>query len=589
MVGRGEISAEEHIGSMLDRIERFDAKIHAYLQLDREGAVFKAREIDRRVKKGEKIGRLAGLGIAVKDNICVRSLQATCASKILSGFVPPYSATVVDRIEKEDGIVIGKANMDEFAMGNTNQSSAYGPTLNPWDARRVPGGSSGGSAAAVAAGMASVALGSDTGGSVRCPASFCSVVGLKPTYGRVSRYGLIPYANSLEQIGQLGPDAESVSLLFETVAGHDPSDATSARAAVRRTGAGSIKGLKVGKVAEFFGEGAQEAVKRRVLDGCDKLEGLGAVVEETSIPSLPYSLAVYYIIAMAEASSNLSRYDGVRYGLSVDTGTADWNAAFAKTRSEGFGEEVKRRILLGTFVLSAGYYEAYYVRAQKVRAMLAKEFAKAFKRFDLLVGPTMPVLPPKLGEKVTPLEDYLIDINTVAANLTGMPAISVPCGLVDGLPVGMQLMAPHFRETLSLMPPVSSEGNRASRARSWRRAHSMEAQMRLKVKIGLEVHCQLTSLKTKLFCSCSSDYRGCEPNEKVCPVCFGLPGDLADAQRARGGVRDYDRARPQLQSGEPFALLQEELLLSRPAQGVPDQPVRQGRRRGDSLLGLRRG
>ncbi len=450
MVGNGELRAEEYIESIFQRIDRLEPKVHAYLQLNREGALAKAKELDRRAKKGEKLGRLAGLGVAVKDNICVRSLQATCGSKILKGFNPPYDATVIQRIELEDGIILGKANMDEFAMGNTTQSSAYGPTFNPWDVARVPGGSSGGSAAAVAAGMASVALGSDTGGSVRCPASFCSVVGLKPTYGRVSRYGLIPYANSLEQIGTMGRDAESASLLFGAIAGHDPEDATSAREPFEPARFDDLRGLKVGRIKEFFAEGIDPKVKAKVMDGCSQLETLGADVGEISVDSLPYSLAVYYIIAMAEASSNLSRYDGVRYGFSSETGTADWNAAFAKTRSEGFGEEVKRRILLGTFVLSAGYYEAYYVRAQRVRALLAHEFARAFKKFDVLLGPTMPVLPPKVGEKVTPLEDYLIDINTVAANLTGLPAISIPCGLADRLPVGMQLISPKFREDVLL-------------------------------------------------------------------------------------------------------------------------------------------
>jgi len=450
MVSKGEISAEEYIGSVFDRIEKLDSKVHAYLQLNREGALAKAKELDRRARNRERLGRLAGLGIAVKDNICVRSLQATCASKILEGFTPPYSATVIRRIEQEDGIILGKTNMDEFAMGNTTQSSAYGPTLNPWDVARVAGGSSGGSAAAVAAGMASVALGSDTGGSVRCPASFCSVVGLKPTYGRVSRYGLIPYANSLEQIGPIGREAASVSLIFSAIAGHDPDDATSAREPVNSASWDNLRGLRVGRIKEFFAEGIDPKVEAKVMDGCAQLEASGAEVGEVSVESLPYSLAVYYIIAMAEASSNLSRYDGVRYGRPSERGTADWNTAFARTRSEGFGEEVKRRILMGSFVLSAGYYEAYYVRAQKVRALLTQEFARAFKKFDVLLGPTMPVLPPKVGEKVTPLEDYLIDINTVAANLTGLPAISIPCGLVDRLPVGMQLIGPRFREDLLL-------------------------------------------------------------------------------------------------------------------------------------------
>ena len=456
MVSRGEMRAEEYIQSLFERIDKLDPGIHAYLQLDREGALAKAKALDRRARTGERgLGRLAGMGVAVKDIICVRSLQATCGSRILEGFVPPYSATAIERIEHEDGIVLGKTNLDEFGMGNTTQNSAFGPTLNPWDVARVPGGSSGGSAAAVAAGMASAALGSDTGGSIRCPASFCSVVGLKPTYGRVSRYGLIPYANSLEQIGPMGQGAEVVSLLFETIAGFDPEDATSSRERVRSPSKGGLQGLRVGRIKEFFGEGAQQKVKERVMDGCEKLETLGAKSGDTSIASLPYSLAVYYIIAMAEASSNLSRYDGVRYGLSLEKGSADWNTAFAKTRSEGFGEEVKRRILLGTFVLSAGYYEAYYVRAQKARELLKKEFALAFKKFDVLLGPTMPVLPPKLGEKVTPLEDYLIDVNTVAANLTGLPAISIPCGFVEGLPVGMQVIAPKFREDILLKVAVA--------------------------------------------------------------------------------------------------------------------------------------
>ena len=444
MVSRGETSAEECVEATFYKMAKLDAKIHAYLQLNKEAAVAKAREIDRRAKRHEKLGRLAGVGIAVKDNICVRSLQATCGSKILEGFYPPYDATVIERIVAEDGIILGKANMDEFAMGNTTQSSAYGPTFNPWDISRVPGGSSGGSAAAVAAAMASMALGSDTGGSVRCPASFCAVVGLKPTYGRVSRYGLIPYANSLEQIGPIGLSAKDASLLFEVIAGSDARDSTSSAPGPDSPRRKGIKGLRVGRVKEFLAEGVQEKVREMTLTACAELESLGAKVEDVSLGSLPYSLAVYYIIAMAEASSNLARYDGVRYGAPLEKGQVDWNTGYAKLRSRCFGEEVKRRILLGTFVLSAGYYEAYYVRAQRLRAHLALEFERALKSFDVLAGPTMPVLPPAVGQKVTPLEDYLIDINTVSANLTGLPAVSVPCGKVGGLPVGLQLIAPRF-------------------------------------------------------------------------------------------------------------------------------------------------
>jgi len=336
--------------------------------------------------------------------------------------------------------------MDEFAMGNTTQSSAFGPTKNPWNLERVPGGSSGGSAAAVAAGMVTMSLGSDTGGSVRCPASFCSVFGLKPTYGAVSRYGLIPYANSLEQIGPIARRVEDLALLHSVISGYDARDGTSVKPPLRVKSLKRVRGARIGLVREFFGEGIHKRVERRVRAAADKLVELGAKVEETKIGGLEFALASYYIIAMAEASSNLSRYDGVRYGASVEKGSADWNTAFARTRTECFGTEVKRRILVGTFVLSAGYYEAYYLKAQRARSLLRKQFDHAFKGYDLLLGPTMPVLPPRLGEEVSPLEEYLIDVNTVPANLVGIPSLSVPVGFEEGLPVGMQLMAPHFAE-----------------------------------------------------------------------------------------------------------------------------------------------
>jgi aspartyl-tRNA(Asn)/glutamyl-tRNA(Gln) amidotransferase subunit A len=442
-----ELSCEERIASRIERIARMDRDIRAFLHVAKDDAIQRAIEIDRRAKRGEKIGRLAGIGIAVKSNICVSGMPATCGSKILEGFVPPYDATVIERIRAEDGIVLGMTNMDEFAMGNTTQSSAFGPTRNPWDLERVPGGSSGGSAAAVAGSMATLSLGSDTGGSVRCPASFCSILGLKPTYGAVSRYGLIPYANSLEGVGPMARRVEDLALIYGIISGHDPRDGTSSRRARTTRKAATVKGLRIGVIKDFFGEGTQDEVSRLVLDAGGELEGLGASIGETRIESLRYALAAYYIVAMAEASSNLSRYDGVRYGASVEKGgSADWNEAFAKTRSECFGAEVKRRILLGTFVLSAGYYEAYYLKAEKARALLGREFEKAFKEFDVLLGPTMPVLPPKLGEKVTPLQDYMIDVNTVPANLVGIPSLSVPVGFTGGLPVGMQLMAPHFGE-----------------------------------------------------------------------------------------------------------------------------------------------
>jgi len=441
-----EISCEERIASRLERLPRLDRDIHAFLSTAKEEAIDKAREIDARARRGERIGRLAGITIAVKDNICVAGMPATCGSRILEGFRPPYDATVIERIRAQDGIIIGKTNMDEFAMGNTTQSGAFGPTKNPWNLERVPGGSSGGSAASVAGSMATLALGSDTGGSVRCPASFCSILGLKPTYGAVSRYGLIPYANSLEQVGPMARRVEDLSLLFGVISGHDPRDSTTSRRGPHGGAATAVKGLRIGLVKDFFGEGTQEDVSRLVLDASGELEGLGAVVGEVRVENLGYALAAYYIVAMAEASSNLSRYDGVRYGASVESGSADWNEAFAKTRTECFGAEVKRRILLGTFVLSAGYYEAYYLKAEKARSLIGREFERAFKKYDVLLGPTMPVLPPKIGEKVTPLEDYMIDVNTVPANLAGLPALSVPVGFAQGLPVGMQLMAPHFQE-----------------------------------------------------------------------------------------------------------------------------------------------
>ncbi len=439
------MSCEERVASRLERLPRLDRDIHAFLYTAKDDALSRAKEIDGRARRGERVGRLAGITIAVKDNICVSGMPATCASKILEGFFPPYDATVVERVRAEDGIVLGKTNMDEFAMGNTTQSGAFGPTKNPWDSDRVPGGSSGGSAAAVAGSMATLALGSDTGGSVRCPASFCGVLGLKPTYGSVSRYGLIPYANSLEQIGPMARRVEDLSLLYEIISGHDPRDSTSSRTS-RPPKRPKVKGLRIGLVREFFGEGIQEQVSRRVMDAVGELERLGAVVTETRLEGLNFALAAYYIIAMAEASSNLSRYDGVRYGASLEKGRADWNEAFAKTRTECFGAEVKRRILLGTFVLSAGYYEAYYIKAEKARALITRGFQRAFTEFDALLGPTMPVLPPRIGENVTPLEDYLIDVNTVPANLAGVPSLNVPVGFSGGLPVGMQLMGPHFGE-----------------------------------------------------------------------------------------------------------------------------------------------
>ncbi|MEM2529857.1 MAG: Asp-tRNA(Asn)/Glu-tRNA(Gln) amidotransferase subunit GatA, partial [Candidatus Bathyarchaeia archaeon] len=354
-----------------------------------------------------------------------------------------FDATVVARLQAAGMVTLGKTNMDEFAMGSSTENSHFGPTRNPLDPTRVPGGSSGGSAAAVAGGLAPLALGSDTGGSIRCPASFCSIVGLKPTYGAVSRYGLISYANSLEQIGPMASNIEDCELLFKAIRGYDPRDNTSLPQRDIEIKEGRIR---IGVPKEFFMEGVQEAVEKHVRDFLDKMGSL-VDIEEISLPSLAYALPTYYIIAMSEASSNLARYDGLRYGLRGEDGS-DWNDMYCNNRGMGFGREVKRRIILGTYALSAGYRDRYYIRAQKIRTLIREDFGKAFKKFDLIAGPTMPVLPFKIGEKLDPLEIYMCDIETVPANLAGIPAISVPCGMSQGLPVGLQLMAPPFGEAL---------------------------------------------------------------------------------------------------------------------------------------------
>jgi len=450
----GSFSAVEYVEASLSRIREIDGRIHAFLTVMEAEALAKAKEIDAKAKKGEPLGRLAGVTVALKDNLCTKGAPTTCSSRMLQNFKPPYDATVVERLRKEDAIIIGKTNMDEYAMGTSTESSYFGPTRNPWNLNYVPGGSSGGSAAAVAAREVSLALGSDTGGSVRCPASFCSVVGLKPTYGLVSRYGLIAYANSLDQIGPLARDASDCALLLDVIAGHDPQDSTSSPAPVRnhlKSIEESVDGLRVGVPEEFFGEGVDPIVSREVRKGIARLEEAGATSLELSLPSLRYALAAYYIVAMSEASSNLARYDGLRYGYNNLQPNDNWNAFFSRTRREGFGPEVRRRIILGTYALSAGYYNRYYIKALQVRALIRNDFERAFKSCDILAGPTMPVLPFKLGEKISDLLAlYMCDILTVPANLVGCPAISVPCALANGLPVGLQMMAPFLREDLLL-------------------------------------------------------------------------------------------------------------------------------------------
>lgn len=390
-------------------------------------------------------GPLEGKGIAVKDNISTAGIPTTCASRILAGYVPPFDAHVITRLREAGAAIVGKTNMDEFGMGTTTENSAFGPTTNPHDASRVPGGSSGGSAAAVGDGMVDMALGSDTGGSIRCPAAFCGIVGLKPTFGRVSRYGLIAYSNSLEQIGPLGRTVTDVNTLMSAIAGPDPRDSTAYDRPYTHTPSGNIAGMKIAIPDEFFGEGVDPAVAESVRNAIGKLEDAGAEMMTCSIPSMAYALAAYYVTCTSEASSNLSRFDGVRFGPSVET-KRSWHDEFRDHRGKLFGKEVQRRIMLGTFALSAGYYGKYYAKAQVARENVRKDFLRIFKDADIIAGPTMPQIAFKLGEKSDPLSMYLADILTVPANLAGVPAISVPCGMVEKMPVGLQLIGRHFED-----------------------------------------------------------------------------------------------------------------------------------------------
>jgi len=390
-------------------------------------------------------GKLAGIAIAVKDNISTRGIETTCASKILKCYVPPYDAHVVGLLKESGAAIAGKTNMDEFGMGTTTENSAFGPTLNPADTTRVPGGSSGGSAAAIAAGMVRMALGTDTGGSIRCPAAFCGIVGLKPTYGRVSRFGLIAYANSLEQIGPMAQNVSDVSLLMQVIAGHDRRDSTSYNRPFTHTPNADIRGLKIGIPQEYFGAGVDTRVAEVTKRAVFRLEELGATTVPCSIPSMEYALAAYYVTCTSEASSNLARFDGVRYGPAADA-KKSWHNAYREVRRAGFGTEVRRRIMLGTFALSSGYYGKYYAKAQVARENVKSDFARIFAGVDVIAGPTMPTIAFKLGEKSDPLSMYLADILTVPANLAGIPAISVPCGKVDGMPVGLQIMGKPFED-----------------------------------------------------------------------------------------------------------------------------------------------
>ena len=457
----GEYRVEEITQEFLERVKK--DPLNCFITITEEKALEEARKRDRELGrlKPEKVPPLYGIPVAIKDNISTEGIRTTCGSKILENYIPVYDATVIQLLKKAGAIIVGKTNMDEFAMGSTNETSYFGPVLNPWDKTRVPGGSSGGSAAAVAAREAPLALGSDTGGSIRAPASYCGVVGLKPTYGMVSRFGLISYAESLEQIGPMARTVEDLALLFDVIEAYDPRDSTSVPPkfrpktnsylqAVREARPEDLKGLRAALISELMGAGVDERVSSLIRRSAEVLEDFGVEVEEASLPELRYALPTYYIIAMAEASSNLSRYDGIRYGFSADV-KAKFYDAIAETRSLGFGKEVKRRILVGTFVLSAGYYGQYYLKALKVRSLIKQAFDKAFTKYDLLISPTMPIPPPKLGEKIQdPLTLYVMDLCTISANLAGIPAISVPCGFINGLPVGMQLMAGAFQEELLL-------------------------------------------------------------------------------------------------------------------------------------------
>ncbi len=449
LIEKGEVKPSEVVESFLKRFEDTEEKVKAYITPLYEKALEEAKKLDDKSPQG----KLFGIPVAIKDNILIKGEKTTCASKILENFVAPYDATVIERLKRENALFVGKTNMDEFAMGSSTEYSAFFPTRNPWDRDRVPGGSSGGSAATVAVMSAPASLGSDTGGSIRQPASFCGVIGIKPTYGRVSRYGLVAFASSLDQIGVFARRTEDVALLLEVISGHDSRDSTSAEVPVpnyTEEMKKDIKGLRIGLPREFFEFDLQKEVKEAFDNFVKELEGLGCQLEEVSLPHVKYAIPAYYIIAPSEASSNLARYDGVKYGYRTPQ-YENLLDMYCKTRDEGFGSEVKRRIMLGTFALSAGYYDAFYLKAQKVRKLIYDDFAKAFEKVDLIAGPTTPTLPFKLGERLeNPIEMYLSDVLTVPVNLAGLPGISVPIGWSDGLPVGGQLIGKPWDEATLL-------------------------------------------------------------------------------------------------------------------------------------------
>ena len=446
----GEITSPQATEAVIKQIKAVEEQVHSYVTLDEEGAMKRAKEVQAQIEAGTLTGPLAGVPAAIKDNMCTKGMRTTCSSKILENFVPTYTAEAVLNLEKAGAVILGKTNMDEFAMGSTTETSAYGVTRNPWNTEHVPGGSSGGSCAAVAANECFYALGSDTGGSIRQPSSFCGVTGIKPTYGTVSRYGLIAYGSSLDQIGPVAKDVSDCAAILEAISSHDLKDSTSmARTDCDFTSAlkDDVKGMKIGIPSSYFGEGLDEEVKAAILKAADILKEKGAIVETFDLDLVDYAIPAYYVIASAEASSNLSRFDGVKYGYRTKEYEGLHNM-YKKTRSEGFGPEVKRRIMLGSFVLSSGYYDAYYLKALRTKALIKKEFDKAFAKYDLILAPASPDTAPKLGASLSdPLKMYLGDIYTISVNLAGLPGMTVPCGMDSkGLPIGMQLIGDCFKE-----------------------------------------------------------------------------------------------------------------------------------------------
>lgn len=451
LIENKEVKVAEVTEAFLNRIEKVDEKIGAYLYVGKDEALKKAKELDDKISKGEKLNSLYGVPVGIKDNISVKAMQNTCGSKILQGYISPYDATVVEKIKNNDGIILGKINMDEFAMGFTNENSAYKKVHNPWNLECVPGGSSGGSAAAVAALEVPLTLGTDTGGSVRQPAAFCGVVGVKPTYGRVSRYGVVAFGSTLDQVGTFGRDVKDAALLTETISGIDKNDYTTVNKEVpsyTKNLSSDIRGKRIGVAKEFLVDCLDDKVRNAFMEAIEVLKSNGAIVEEVSLPLSKYALADYYIISSAEASSNLARFDGIRYGYRSEN-SEDAVDIYIKSRSEALGREVKRRIILGTYVLSAGYYDAYYKKALKVRTLIKEDYSKIFKNYDAIISPTSPSVAFKFGEKgKNPLDMCLADMYTVPVNIAGLPAISLPCGNINGLPVGLQIIGDYFKEDI---------------------------------------------------------------------------------------------------------------------------------------------